>query len=506
MRHTDVPSVAHDLQKIAQPIRRAKYYFHYDSTALMKTTLQVMKFGGTSVGDASCIRRSAQIVANATREYSVVVVVSAMSGVTNRLIDAAHQAKRGDREAGKALANILRKQHTEALAALVTDEHVRERVECHIEELLAEVSRFYEGTALLRELTPRTLDAISSLGERLCAPVFSAALAELGVPAITIEATDLIVTDSFHGGAEPQTAPTRQNSQARLAPLLKAGQVPVITGFIGATADGVLTTLGRGGSDYSATILGAALDAAEIIIWTDVEGVLTADPRLISEARSIPEISYREAAELAYFGAKVLHPKTLRPVLPAAIPVWIRNSFAPEKPGTKITQHGRSIGGGVKALTAIRDVALISVGGPGIVGVPDVVGRTFSTTAQLRAEVLLISQSSSQNDICFIVTKAHAQATLDALRQEFAQDLAHQVVDHITIDPNIAIVAVVGENMRGTPGVAGRTFHALGREGVNIIAIAQGSSETNISFVVSDDAVKPALLAAHREFGLEKAP
>jgi len=312
----------------------------------------------------------------------------------------------------------------------------------------------------------------------------------------------LIVTDSFHGGAEPQAAPTRQNSQARLGPLLKAGQVPIITGFIGATADGVLTTLGRGGSDYSATILGGALDADEIIIWTDVEGVLTADPRLISEARTIPEISYREAAELAYFGAKVLHPKTLRPVLPAGIPVWIRNSFTPEKPGTKITPQGRSIGGGVKALTAIRDVALISVGGPGIVGVPDVVGRTFSTTAQLRAEILLISQSSSQNDICFIVTKAHAQATLEALREEFAQDLAHQVVDHITIDPNIAIVAVVGENMRGTPGVAGRTFHALGREGVNIIAIAQGSSETNISFVVSDESVKPALLATHREFGL----
>src|SRR4029077_13219480 len=191
------------------------------------------------------------------------------------------------------------------------------------------------------------------------------------------------------GGAEPQPELTRQNSQARLAPLLKAGQVPIITGFIGATAEGVLTTLGRGGSDYSATILGAALDADEIIIWTDVEGVLTADPRLISEARTIPEISYREAAELAYFGAKVLHPKTLRPVLPASIPVWIRNSFAPEKPGTKITEQGRSIGGGVKALTAIRDVALISVGGPGIVGVPDVVARTFSTTAQLRAEVLL---------------------------------------------------------------------------------------------------------------------
>ncbi len=463
-----------------------------------------MKFGGTSVGDAACIRRSAEIVANASREHSVAVVVSAMSGVTNRLIDAAHQAKRGDRDAGKTLAEALHQQHFEALAALVSNEKSRTQVQHRIEEILAEGSRLYEGTALLRELTPRTLDSISSLGERLCAPVVSAALCELGVASSAVEATELIVTDSFHGGAEPQADATRQRSHARIGPILNAGQVPVVTGFIGATADGVLTTLGRGGSDYSATILGAALDAEEIIIWTDVEGVLTADPRLVSEARTIPEISYREAAELAYFGAQVLHPKTLRPVLPAGIPVWIRNSFAPEKPGTKITQHGRSIGGGVKALTAIRDVALISVGGPGIVGVPDVVGRTFSTTAQLRAEVLLISQSSSQNDICFIVAKAHAQATLEGLRREFAQDLAHQVVDHITMDPDIAIVAVVGENMRGTPGVAGRTFHALGREGVNIIAIAQGSSETNISFVVSDDSVKPALLATHREFGLGK--
>lgn len=468
--------------------------------------LQVMKFGGTSVGDASCIRRSAQIVAAAARESSVAVVVSAMSGVTNRLIDAAHHAKRGDREAGRTLADALRQQHAQALAALVDDPGRRHSVEQRLEEILAEATRLYEGTALLRELTPRALDAISSLGERLCAPVFAATLAELGTPSVAIEATELIVTDSFHGGAEPQSEPTRKSSQARITPLLSSGQVPVVTGFIGSTSDGVLTTLGRGGSDYSATILGAALDADEIIIWTDVEGVLTADPRLVSEARTIPEISYREAAELAYFGAKVLHPKTLRPVLPAGIPVWIRNSFAPEKPGTKITPRGRSIGGGVKALTAIRDVALIAVGGPGIVGVTDVVGRTFSTTAELRAEVLLISQSSSQNDICFIVAKAHAKETLAALRREFAQDLAHEVVDHITMDPNIAIVAVVGENMRGTPGVAGRTFHAMGRDGVNIIAIAQGSSETNISFVVADDSVKPALLALHREFGLGMPP
>ena len=242
-----------------------------------------------------------------------------------------------------------------------------------------------------------------------------------------------------------------------------------------------------------------------MIIWTDVEGVLTADPRLVSEAQTIPEISYREAAELAYFGAKVLHPKTLRPVVQAGIPVWIRNSFAPEKTGTKITPQGEISGGGVKALTAIRDVTLISVGGPGIVGLPDVVGRTFSTTAEERANVLLISQSSSQNEICFGLSSADAQKTVEALRREFAQDLDHHKVDHIRVDPHIAIVAVIGQNMRGTPGIAGKTFNAMGKEGVNLIAIAQGSSESNISFVIEEQAVLKALRALHREFALHKS-
>jgi aspartate kinase len=403
------------------------------------------------------------------------------------------------------LIAALRQQHLDALASLVPAEGARAAVADRIETTLAEGQRMFDGTALLRELTPRALDNISSLGERLCAPMFASAVGELAVKSVAVDATELILTDSYHGGAEPLMEQTRERCEARLRPMLKEGTVPVATGFIGATREGALTTLGRGGSDYSATILGAALGADEVIIWTDVDGVLTADPRLVPDARIIPEISYREAAELAYFGAKVLHPKTLRAVLPAGIPVWIRNSFAPERPGTKISQEGRSIGGGVKALTAIRDVALISIGGPGIVGVPDVVGRTFSTTAELRANVLLISQSSSQNDICFIVASADAQRTVEALRREFAQDLSHEVVDHITVDLKIAIVAVVGENMRGTPGVAGRTFNALGREGVNIIAIAQGSSEANISFVVEDGAMKQALLATHREFGLANA-
>jgi bifunctional aspartokinase / homoserine dehydrogenase 1 len=471
----------------------------------VSSELQVMKFGGTSVGDAQCIARAAQIIANGARATRCVAVVSAMSGVTNRLIEAAKIAQTGNASGATAVMDALRTQHETALAGLVKSGAERERVRQKIETVLAEGRRFCEGTALLRELSGRTLDAISSLGERLSAPLVAASVAQLGLPSEAIEATELIVTDEFHGGADPQMERTRAKSRPRLLPLLERGIVPVVTGFLGATANGDLTTLGRGGSDYSATILGAALDATEVIIWTDVDGVLTADPRLVAEAQTIPEISYREAAELAYFGAKVLHPKTLRPVIQAAIPVWIRNSFAPEKIGTKITPQGEVIGGGVKALTAIRDVTLISVGGPGIVGLPDVVGRTFSTTAEVRANVLLISQSSSQNDICFGVSSSDAQRTVEGLRREFAQDLEHEKVEHIRVDPQIAIVAVVGQNMCGTPGIAGKTFDALGKAGVNVIAIAQGSSESNISFVIEEQFVVPALRALHREFGLDKS-
>lgn len=470
----------------------------------MKPNLVVMKFGGTSVGDAECIARTAKIAAEGAKANSVVVVVSAMSGVTNRLIEIAKRAEKGELEEARKMIDTLRELHRKTIEALVRDERKRQALLKQMETTLAEASRLAEGTSLLRELTPRTLDLVSSLGERMSAPIVAAALRELGLASEAVEATELIVTDDYHGGAEPDMEATRARSEGRIRPLVSQGTIPVVTGFIGATPQGVLTTLGRGGSDYSATILGAAISADEVIIWTDVDGVLTADPRLVPGARTIPEISYREAAELAYFGAKVLHPKTLRAVIPSQIPVWIRNSFTPDSQGTKISAGGGSVSGGVKALTAISDVSLIALGGPGIVGLPDVVGRTFSTTAEVRANVLLISQSSSQNDICFIVASADALRTADALRREFAQDLAHHKVEHITVDPNIAIVAVVGENMRGTVGVAGRTFSTLGREGINIIAIAQGSSEANISFVVDQSHMKKALLGLHREFELSE--
>ena len=299
-----------------------------------------MKFGGTSVGDAACIGRVAQIVKEASREGPIVVVVSAMSGVTNQLIEAAKRAEAGDLDQVAAHFRCAAQAARSGPRALIRDSEKRKRLTAQLEKIFGEGDRLCKGTALLRELTPRTLDSISSLGERLSAPMVAAALVELGVLSEAVEATELIVTDAYHGGADPIMDRTRERFEARLRPLLESGVIPVVTGFIGATEDGVLTTLGRGGSDYSATILGAALDADEIIIWTDVDGVLTADPRLVPEARTIPEISYREATELAYFGAKVLHPKTLRAVAQAGIPVWIRNSFAPERTGTKITPQG----------------------------------------------------------------------------------------------------------------------------------------------------------------------
>ncbi len=470
----------------------------------MRDSIRVMKFGGTSVRDPDCIQRAARIVADEARHGPVVTVVSAMSGVTNRLIEAAHQAAAGDETVCNELANWLLQQQLLAIRELVQDEDARQQLIDETVLVVDQVRAWCRGTSLLRELTPRTLDCISSVGERLSARLLAVALRELGVNSIAVEATELIVTDARHGQAQPLMDLTRERVKVRLLPLLAAGCFPVVTGFIGASPEGTLTTLGRGGSDYSATILGAALEATEVIIWTDVDGVLSADPRLVEDARTLNEISYNEAAELAYFGAKVLHPKTLRPVTEAGIPIWIRNSFAPEHPGTRITSGGSPSTSGVKAITAIADIALITLGGRGIVGATDVLARVFAATASVGANVLLISQASSQNDICFVLPAEDSEAAIVALRKYFELELAQQKVEHIVADKEVAIVAVVGERMHGTPGIAGRTFSALGRAGVNVIAIAQGSSEYNISFVVEAAATQDAVKAVHQEFKLQE--
>ena len=302
----------------------------------MNKEIRVMKFGGTSVGNAECIRRAAEIIALAKRDSAIVAVVSAMSGVTNCLIEAARQSMAGDEGASAKLAAALREQHATAINELISDKQRRDQISAETEAIITEVASLCRGTALLRELTPRALDAISSAGERLSVRLVAGALCEIGLHGVAVEATELIVSDESHGGAEPLMNETHERASSRLLPLIAEGGVPVVTGFIGATKEGRLTTLGRGGSDYSATILGAALEANEVVIWTDVDGVMMADPRVVAEASRLSEICYNEAAELDYFGAKVLHQKTFRPVTVEQIPVWIRNSLNPTREGTEM--------------------------------------------------------------------------------------------------------------------------------------------------------------------------
>src|ERR1700722_14194400 len=462
--------------------------------------LQVMKFGGTSVADAACMRNVVKIVRRAARTKRVVVVVSAMAGGTNTLVHAAARAEAGDSGTVQAILNGLRAQHFAAAEALTARGSGRELLMLKLKQLFDDCERLCEGTVLLRQLTPRARDVVWSLGERLSSPMLAAALAEAGTAAEAVEATDVIVTNGHHGGADPLMDLTRE----RCAALLKADIVPVTTGFIGATEEGVLTILGRGGSDYSATIIGAVLNADEVIIWTDVDGVLTADPGHVREARTIPEMSYREASEHAHFGAKVLHPKTLRALEQCKFPVSVRNTFRPARAGTRITPEGSTKTRGVKAITAITEVSMIKVGGPRIAKVHDALGRTFAAPAGLRAEILLTSHSSAQNDICLIVPAAQAAAVASGVGGEFTPDLASELAEHIRVDENAAIVTVIGENLRATSGLVGRTFAALGRKKVNVLATAQGSSDCNISFVVEKKDVRAALNTAHREFRLGK--
>jgi aspartate kinase len=425
-----------------------------------------------------------------------------MGGVTNKLIAAASQSEAGDYPRAAGILENLRTQHELASRSLISSPDGLERMQLKMHMVLQEGDDFCRRVSLSRELTPKIRDAVSSLGERLSAPLVAEALIEHGIPSEAIEATEVLLTDNCFGGAEPLMDLTRDRCEARIRPLLEKGVIPVITGFIGATVGGELATLGRGGSDYSATILGAALQADEVTIWTDVDGVLTSDPRLVPGACTIPEISYREAAELAHFGAKVLHPKTLRPLLRTDVPLWIRNTFSPEKPGTKVTPEGPSSNGRVKALSVFSEAALIKVGGPAMAEVPNVLARTFTATAAARADVLLVLHSSSQNDVRIVVPSALAIPAVETLRHEFAENVTEGIDEHITLDTTIGIVTVIGENMRQVSSIIGRTFKALARENVNIIAITQGSSDCNISFLVKRKDLKIALLSTHREFQL----
>lgn len=450
----------------------------------------VMKFGGTSVGSIPALRQTAELIRQAQQTWGQVVVVASAMGtkpvkVTDLLLTGAKRALAGDSHTFLDVAEQLRRAHYELIDGLLEPEGERQAALAENDQFIDRFVALCQAVLVLGELTPRALDAISGMGEQMSVRVLAAYLRQLGLPAQAVDATELIRTDAAFQSATPMMAETIRLTQARLGPALAAGDLPVVTGFIGATAAGVMTTLGRGGSDFSAAILGQALPAKEVWIWTDVDGVMSADPRLVPAARTIPELTNREVSELAYYGAKVLHPKTIRPVVENGIPLRIKNTFNPHHAGTVIVADKPDGSGQIKAVTAIPDLSLITVEGKGMLGVPGIAARTFSAVARSQANVLLITQASSEQSICFSVPEAATAAVISSLEAEFAHELQRRDIDRIWAQQPVGIVTVVGAGMRGTPGIAGKIFSALGAHDINVIAIAQGSSECSVSLVVT---------------------
>jgi len=462
----------------------------------------VMKFGGTSVGSGEAIARTVRLVRRSLATGEQVVVVASAMGtrpvkVTDLLLRGAHTAATGDKTTYSQVADTLRQVHRAVIRETLSTEAARTRLTLEIEAYIQRFADLCRAVLVLGELTPRALDTISAMGEQMSVRILAAALRSAGVTAQAVDATELIVTDNTYQAASPFLEPTTHRVSEHLLPLLEAETVPVVTGFIGASPEGVTTTLGRGGSDFSAAILGQALAATEVWIWTDVDGVMTADPRLVEEARTIPALTYREVAELAFYGARVLHPKTIRPCLESGIPLRIKNTFNPELPGTVIVPDAGAEQNGMKAVTAIEHLSLITVEGKGMIGVPGIAARTFAAVARHGVNVLLISQASSEQSICFAVPAGQTDTVLADLEAAFAIELQRRDIDRVWALRPVSIITVVGAGMRGTPGIAGRIFGALGEHHVNIVAIAQGSSECSISMVVDGADTAPAVQHIH---------
>jgi aspartokinase/homoserine dehydrogenase 1 len=506
-----------------------------------KAVIEVHKFGGASLSDAPAFRRAVQIIKG--RAAPRVVVVSAPAGVTDLLLSLAERATAGDADAGVHDVGALRARYSEILRGAVGRGGAREAA-AEIDRAMTELSRLLASLAVLEELTARTRDFIVSRGERLSARILAAALSAGGVPARYVDATEVIFTDGPFGGASPNLMLTDLAARKTLRPLCLAAIVPVIPGFIGAAKTGDedggddgdpnddpdrdrgvdpgavspgagrghpderrargVATLGRGGSDLTATLLGRALSAREVSLWKDVPGLLTADPRVVPDARVIPQLNLREAAELAYYGAKVLHPRALIPIAGRPIPVFVRPFADPGAAGTEISARRTLDRYPVKALSAVGGQALVTVAGNGMLGVPGIAARTFEALHREGISVSLISQSSSEQSICFSVPEAAARRARERLLDEFRDQIARGEVDGIDVRSGQATVAVVGIGMAGHLGIAARVFTALAEAGINIVAIAQGSSELNISFVVAAKDAPAAQRAVHGAFQLAK--
>jgi bifunctional aspartokinase / homoserine dehydrogenase 1 len=467
-----------------------------------RPTIHVHKFGGASLADSGAYARAVEILSAAKGRR--VVVASAMSGVTDALLATTRHALAGEHtDVGRAIEE-LRRRHETTARALSGNGAVRRRLLDIIGSAFDELATVANGLAILRELTPRTSDYVVARGERLSAQLLAVALEGAGIDAQFIDASEIVRTDNHYGGASPEIAASEKLIARKLGPLLSKGTIPVVPGFYGTTSDGHIATLGRGGTDLTATLVARSLKARDVTLWKDVPGLLTADPRIVSEARVIPQLTQREAAELAYYGAKVLHPRALIPLQDRTTPIHIKPFAEPAAHGTEISPRHTLREYPVKALSVVGDQTLVTVAGNGMLGVPGIAARAFGALHNERVSVSLISQASSEHSICFTVPAPSAERARRALLDAFRDEIQHKEIDGVEVQPGVATIAVVGMGMSGTPGIAARVFEALAGAGINVIAIAQGSSELNISAVIQGRDTTAALRRVHGTFQLDR--
>jgi aspartate kinase len=462
----------------------------------------VIKFGGTSVGTPEGMRAAVEIILAARRDWPrLVVVTSALSGVTDLLMESAARAECGDRTVCAAALTELSTRHHAMAADLIEDDAAQARLHGEIETLLSEYSSLCQAIAILGEASPRAQDAIAGIGERLSVRILSEAARCRSLPAQVIESTGVIVTDSRHQNAHPDTEATMVKVRQVLNPALAEGRIPFVTGFIGADHAGVTTTLGRGGSDYSASLLAVALQADEVWICTDVDGVMTADPRLVPGARTIPSLSYREVAEMAFYGAKVLHPKSIRPVISAGIGLRVCNTFNPDHPGTRLCKENGVGSGMIKALAAIRGLKLITLSGTGMLGVPGFAARIFTAVAKTGISIPLIIESTSEQAICFPAPSEKVQEVLAAINENLIDEFNRGDIEQASTSEEVDIITVVCPNLRVTPGIAGRIFSCLAGAGINVLGVSIGASDVSANLIVSARDTRPALNRLHELIG-----
>lgn len=462
-----------------------------------------MKFGGSSVANGEKIRNVANLIKDNKNDNQIVVVVSALQGITNQLIQAAVQAKTGNTKFIKEFKQEILERHQTTIKEAIQDTVIQEIVWKLVESRICELEQVLTGISYVGELTPKSRDLVISFGEKLSAPIVSATLNDIRVTSEHFTGGEAgIVTDSNFGEASLLMNVTKFELKKNIEPLLEKGTVPVITGFIAQTQNGETTTVGRGGSDYTATIVGAALEAEEIWIWTDVDGLMTSDPKLVPEAKIIPKISFQEATELTIFGAKAMHPRALEPARKEGIPVRIRNVFNPSNHGTLIMENGKlETKNGVKAVTIVKNVALITVSGSGMVGAPGTAAKVFEVLGKENINILMISQSVSEANISIVIHRSLLERAVNTLELAL---LGKEFIHEIISEDDVCVVAVLGAGMKGMVGVASRIFSAVASKKINVNMIAQGSSELNVSFVVKEKDGPETVKAIHKEFKLDE--